>query len=947
MLPRIRRFFDVRSGEGLRVLLSFLYVAVVVAAFLLAKPIRNSLFLEQYGPYSLVYVYAAVPLALSLFVPVYTRIAMRLGSRVVTVGTLVFFSANALIFWYGFRTQARVESAPGTLGWLLPGIFYVWVNCFGVIAPVQAWTFANSLFDTRQAKRLFGLVGAGASFGAIAGGLLARFLVGPVGGTVNMMLVLAALILMAAVIVAFAHVRLRSGGAARRGRPATHPFSEIVRHIGRSPYLRLLAALVFLVAVSTQWTAFQLSLVANARFEGSADALTRFFGTFNFAMGLVTFGVQLLLAGPALRRFGVAVTILILPLTLGAGSALILLVPAFWPVLLTNACDQGFRFSLDKSTYELLYLPLAPAERGPVKNAIDIVVSRLADAAGAVLLGCATRGFFMIKGLGLGLRGTAAVNLVMIGAWLAVAWRLRLEYVRTIQQSIHRHRLDEERASSALLDRSAVAALGARLASRDTAQVRDALEALESQRLDGVQDVVRSLLVHPDADIRRRALAALSIAGDRTIGTQAAGLLRDPDLAVRTEALLYVTRVMGADPLKQLEELGDVEDFSIRAGLAAFLASPGPSQNLEAARVLLERMVAADGPAGTADRREAARVLGVVPEAFIDLLIRLLRDPDPDVVREAILATRRTTATELIEPLFGPLEHPDLTSEAAAALARYGDSLVPGLERLLHDPEASVALKRELPAVLVRIGTPLAQQVLIDGLLQSDVTLRHRVVASLNKLHAAHPDVLIDNKLIELLLAAEIAGHYRSYQVLGPLRAYLKEDDVTVVALRQTMEQELERIFRLMALLFEGPGLHDAYVGVRSANQIVRANALEFLDNVLKPELRRVLVPLLDSQVSVERRIELANSLVGAPLENAEQAVATLLQSEDGWLRSCAMYAVGALRLHGLEGELRRFESSSDPGVRDAARAARLRLAADAELAPHSPAPAEMTMGVG
>jgi hypothetical protein len=72
-----------------------------------------------------------------------------------------------------------------------------------------------------------------------------------------------------------------------------------------------------------------------------------------------------------------------------------------------------------------------------------------------------------------------------------------------------------------------------------------------------------------------------------------------------------------------------------------------------------------------------------------------------------------------------------------------------------------------------------------------------------------------------------------------------------------------------------------------------------------------------------------------------------LLKSEDGWLRSCAMYAVGALQLHSLEGELRRFETSSDPGIRDAAQAARQRLAADADLTPRPSAPAEMTMGVG
>ena len=174
-MHRLRRFFDIRPGEGLPVLLTFLYIAVVVASFLLAKPIRNGLFLRQYGAYALVYVYAAVPLV---------AVALRAGS---TRGCRGAVRPAA-----GHRRDAALlqPQRPAVLvrvpvpcrSALLPAVFYVWVNCFGVIAPVQAWSFANSLFDTRQAKRLFGLIGAGASLGAIAGGLLARLLVGPVGG---------------------------------------------------------------------------------------------------------------------------------------------------------------------------------------------------------------------------------------------------------------------------------------------------------------------------------------------------------------------------------------------------------------------------------------------------------------------------------------------------------------------------------------------------------------------------------------------------------------------------------------------------------------------------------------------------------------------------------------------------------------------------------------------
>jgi AAA family ATP:ADP antiporter len=938
MLSRVRRFFDVRPGEGLPVLLTFLYIAVVVAAYLLAKPIRNGLFLQEYGPYSLVYVYAAVPIALSLFVPLYSRAVARIGSRVLTAATLLFFAANVVLFWYAFRFRPFA---------LLPGVFYVWVNCFGIIAPVQAWSFANALFDTRQAKRLFGLIGAGASFGAITGGLLARFLVGPVGGAVNMLLVLAALIVSGAAIVSFANARVPRKVVTRSSRPARQPFADTLAQILASPYLRLMAAMVFVVAIVTQWTAFQLSVIANERFGRDADKLTEFFGTFNFALGTTSFLLQLFVTGPALRRFGLALTVLVLPLSLGAGTTLILLSPALWSVLLTNGFDQGFRFSLDKASYELLYLPIAPAQRVQLKTAIDIVVNRVADGCGALLLGLSTKGFALVPGLGLGLRGTSAINLGLIGLWTFVAWRLRREYVRTIHESIHQHRLDTERAATTTIERSAAEALRAKLSGGQAADVRYALSLLEVQHTRSWLPSLRLLLRHPEPDIRRRALALLRAAGDREIADTCVELLKDADVGVRTEALLYLSREMHVDPLAQIQKLSDFEDFSIRASMAAFLASPGPTQNLEAARALIEAMVAAAGPAGARERAEAARLIALVPDAFLDLLGTLIQDADAIVAREAIRSARAVVREELIQPLLSVLGRDELTDDVATALALYGNELVPEIERRLRDESAPIDPRRELPTVLVRIGTPEAEQALIGSLLQADVTLRHRVIASLNKLRTLHPDVKLDPATINLLLAAEIAGHYRSYQVLGPLQARLPDEDPVLKAMQHAMEQELDRIFRLMALLLPHVGLHDAYVGLRSKDDLVRANALELLDNVLSPDLRQVLVPLLDSQVTIAERIQIANRLVGAPLDSAEQAVTTLLSSEDPWLRSSAIYAVGALQLHGLRAELDRFDDEPDPVLRQSVRAARRRLAGERDALPQEPAPADMNLGVG
>ena len=142
------------------------------------------------------------------------------------------------------------------------------------------------------------------------------------------------------------------------------------------------------------------------------------------------------------------------------------------------------------------------------------------------------------------------------------------------------------------------------------------------------------------------------------------------------------------------------------------------------------------------------------------------------------------------------------------------------------------------------------------------------------------------------------------------------------------MEQELERIFRLMALLLPQAGLHDAYVGVRSSNPIVRANALEFLDNVLKPELRHVLVPLLDTHVTVARARSPCEQAGGRAARDAAAG------GRDAARERRPVAAVvrrstrsGRCSCEALAPELKRYESASGPAgaAVGARRKARLR----------------------
>jgi AAA family ATP:ADP antiporter len=364
----------------------------------------------------------------------------------------------------------------------------------------------------------------------------------------------------------------------------------------------------------------------------------------------------------------------------------------------------------------------------------------------------------------------------------------------------------------------------------------------------------------------------------------------------------------------------------VRSAIVAFLARPGPAQNLETAQQILAGMVCEQGAECQRTRLEAARLLGLLPDSFDPLLSTLLADSDTAVAREAIRSVGKLRKRRLVPDLLDRLSHHELGGEAAKALGEVGDTIVGALRDHLGDPSVAIEARREIPAILVKVGTPAAAHVLMENLMESDTALRFRIISALNKLCCLHPEIETDVQTLETVLAAEILGHYRSYQILDKISGTGDSQDQVAPALTESIQQELERIFRLLGLLYPNLDLHAAYLGLQSKSVAVHDNALEFLDNVLKSQLRDMLVPLLDGKITVGERARLANRLVRAKIENREHAVAALVNSDDPWLKSCGAYAIGTFGLKSLECELDRCLNDSDPLLRETARAAKLRL---------------------
>jgi hypothetical protein len=211
----------------------------------------------------------------------------------------------------------------------------------------------------------------------------------------------------------------------------------------------------------------------------------------------------------------------------------------------------------------------------------------------------------------------------------------------------------------------------------------------------------------------------------------------------------------------------------------------------------------------------------------------------------------------IISGMVADLANPALTADAARALVLLGDMVVDALRDHLAGRDSALEIRKQIPEVLLRIGTTTAAIALAENLVQADPELRFKTISALNKLCEFRRSLVLDKQLIETAMAAEIMGHYRSYQMLGASNGHI--DD----RLKQSMTEELERIFRLMKLLFPSLDLQNAYLGIQSSDPVTHSNALEFLDNTLNPQLRRCLVPLIDSEVTIQERVRLADRFLG------------------------------------------------------------------------------------
>jgi AAA family ATP:ADP antiporter len=409
---KLLRRLELRPGEGRAVGLAFVYFFALLCGMYLVRPLREEMGIRG-GVDRLDRAFLGTFLAMLVAVPLAGWLFARVPRGRAIPIVYLFFASHLVLFALGFSR--------GVTPWLAQ-TFFVWVSVYNLFVTSVFWSFMADLFTSEQGKRLFGLVAAGGSAGALVGPLVTTTMVRPVG-IPGVVLLSAALLSCAAACAAALARRAAAGGTrVRREERALggSPFAGFTAVV-RSPYLAAMCVQILCFSVTSTFIYFGQARIVAATLHDPARR-TQLFATVDLAVNLLSLGLQSFATGRILSGAGLALGLALHPALSLAGVIAIASLPSLAVLTTVQAVRRAVHYAVERPAREVLFTVVPREDRYKAKGFIDTVVYRGGDAAGAVVQG-------ELLGASIGVSAAQLLAMPVAAAWIAVAlWLARRQH---------------------------------------------------------------------------------------------------------------------------------------------------------------------------------------------------------------------------------------------------------------------------------------------------------------------------------------------------------------------------------------------------------------------------------------------------------------------------------------------------------------------------------------
>jgi AAA family ATP:ADP antiporter len=402
----LRIVSNVEGHEIKAVVGSFLFVIVLMSAYYILRPVRDAM-ASDWTDAEVSWLWTLNFFISTAVVALYGVLVSRFRLRLLVPSIYAIFALTFLSFYALASTMADRT--------LVDKSFYVWVSVFSLFHISVFWSFMSDLFSKEQAGRLFGIIAAGASVGGLIGPSIPSFFSASLG-TDNLMLLASAMLLVPIPIIFYLQ-SLKSSDLHNESLAAQTPQIKIggnpfagFKLFFSNPYLLAIGLFIFLYTGISSFVYFELK---NLLSDLSRAERTAVWAQMDLAVNVLSIAVGLFATGRIVGKFGMPVTIALIPVLICAGLIIVAISPFLGAVVALQVIRRAGNYAVTRPAREVLFTRVDREARFKAKPVIDIVAYR----GGDMLMAWFFTG--LTQGLGLGLAAVAAV-----GAGIAALWSI-------------------------------------------------------------------------------------------------------------------------------------------------------------------------------------------------------------------------------------------------------------------------------------------------------------------------------------------------------------------------------------------------------------------------------------------------------------------------------------------------------------------------------------------
>ena len=397
---------NVQEHEIKAVVGSFLFVVLLMAAYYILRPVRDAM-ASDWTDAEVSWLWTLNFFISTGVVALYGALVARFPLRLLVPATYGIF-ALTFLFFYALASISNDRT-------LIDKSFYVWVSVFSLFHISVFWSFMSELFSKEQAGRLFGIIAAGASVGGLIGPSIPSFFSAYLG-TDNLLLLASVMLVVPIPLIFYLQAlkkpELSSDAMVPDTPPARiggNPFAGFTLFLS-NPYLLAIGLFILLYTGISSFVYFELK---NLLSELSRAERTAIWAQMDLTVNVLSIAVGLFATGRIVGKFGMPVTIALIPLLICAGLLIVAISPFLGAVVALQVIRRAGNYAVTRPAREMLFTRVDRETRFKAKPVIDIVAYR----GGDMLMAWAFTG--LTQGLGLGLAAVAAV-----GAGIAAVWAI-------------------------------------------------------------------------------------------------------------------------------------------------------------------------------------------------------------------------------------------------------------------------------------------------------------------------------------------------------------------------------------------------------------------------------------------------------------------------------------------------------------------------------------------